>query len=68
MELTNRLDNSLSPAVASYFMATSITHHHLRPIWGEHEVRELRAELADIQRPGVAKCPGRHDGGWITRS
>jgi len=30
-------------------MVTAITHHQFSsPIWGEHEVRKLQAELAEI--------------------
>ncbi|HTR95956.1 MAG TPA: hypothetical protein VMI73_29840 [Trebonia sp.] len=55
MERTDGLDKSFSPADAAVFTATALTHHHVMPIWGEHEVRELRAELADIQRPRVRR-------------
>jgi hypothetical protein len=32
-------------------MLTAITHHEFSsPAWGEHEVRKLRAELAELDR------------------
>ena len=51
MERTDWLDEGLNPADARFLMVTAITHHRVSsPIWGEHAVRKLHAELADIQR------------------
>jgi hypothetical protein len=37
-------------AQARFLMVTAITHHRFSsPIWGEHEVRKLHAELAEIE-------------------
>jgi hypothetical protein len=49
MERTEWLDAGLDPADARFLMMTAITHHQFSsPIWGEHEVRKLHAELAEI--------------------
>ena len=49
MERTEWL--SLKPADARFLMLTAITHHQFSsPIWGEHEVRKLHAELAELDR------------------
>src|SRR5579859_604048 len=54
MERTDWLDARLNPADARFLMVTAITHHRVSsPIWGEHEVRKLHAELAEIQRLAV---------------
>jgi hypothetical protein len=54
MERTDWLDEGFTPADARFLMATSITHHRVSsPNWGEHEVRKLHAELADLQRLGA---------------
>jgi hypothetical protein len=51
MERTDWLDEGFTPADAGFLMATAITHHQVSsPNWGEHEVRKLHAELADLQR------------------
>ena len=50
MERTDWLDDGLSPADARFLMLT-ITHHKFSsPAWGEHEVRKLHAELAELDR------------------
>lgn len=50
MERTDWLDAGLDPAAARFLMMTAITHHRFNaPIWGEHEVRKLQAELAEIE-------------------
>jgi hypothetical protein len=50
MERTDWLDAGLDPAGANFLMVTAITHHRFSsPIWGEHEVRKLHAELAEIE-------------------
>lgn len=49
MEHTDWLDNGLNSADARFLMLTAITHHRFSsPIWGEHEIRKLHAELAEI--------------------
>jgi hypothetical protein len=49
MERTEWLDAGLDPASARFLMVTAITHHQFSsPIWGEHEVRKLHAELAEL--------------------
>ena len=54
MERTDWLDEGLNPADARFLMVTAITHHRVSsPIWGEHAVRKLHAELAEIQRLAV---------------
>jgi hypothetical protein len=54
MERTDWLDQELNPADARFLMVTAITHHQVSsPIWGEHEVRKLHAELQEIQRLAV---------------
>jgi hypothetical protein len=54
MERTDWLDEGLNPADARFLMVTAITHHRVSsPTWGEHEVRKLHAELAEIQRLAV---------------
>jgi hypothetical protein len=49
MERTDWLDEGLDQADARFLMLTAITHHQFSsPIWGEHEVRKLHAELAEF--------------------
>jgi hypothetical protein len=49
MERTDWLDEGLSSADARFLMLTAITHHKFSsPAWGEHEVRKLHAELAEL--------------------
>ncbi len=49
MERTEWL--SLNSADARFLMLTAITHHKFSsPTWGEHEVRKLHAELAELDR------------------
>jgi hypothetical protein len=51
MERTDWLDEGLSPTDARFLMLTAITHHKFSsPAWGEHEVRKLHAELAELDR------------------
>jgi hypothetical protein len=53
MELTDWIDEGLDPARARFLMVTAITHHQFSsPIWGEHEVRKLHDELAEIDLLG----------------
>jgi hypothetical protein len=54
MERTDWLDAGLDPADARFLMLTAITHHRFSAqIWGEHEVRKLHAELAEIDILGT---------------
>jgi hypothetical protein len=67
MERTDWLDEGLDSADARFLMLTAITHHRFgSPIWGEHEVRKLHAELAEIDvlaaRAVVGHCAART--GW----
>ncbi len=49
MEHTDWLEGGFDPVEARFLMVTAITHHRFSsPIWGEHEVRKLHAELAEI--------------------
>jgi hypothetical protein len=49
MEQTDWIHQGFDPAQAQFLMVTAITHHRFSsPIWGEHEVRKLYAELAEI--------------------
>jgi hypothetical protein len=49
MERTEWL--SLNSADARFLMLTAITHHTFSsPTWGEHEVRKLHAELAELDQ------------------
>jgi hypothetical protein len=51
MERADWLDEGLDPAAARFLMMTAITHHEFSsPGWGEHEVRKLHAELAELDR------------------
>ena len=51
MERTDWLDGGLDSAAARFLMMTAITHHEFSsPSWGEHEVRKLHAELAELDR------------------
>jgi hypothetical protein len=51
MERTDWLDEGLTSADARFLMVTAITHHKFSsPAWGEHEVRKLHAELAELDR------------------
>ena len=54
MERTDWRDEGLDPADARFLMLTAITHHEFSsPLWGEHEVRKLHAELAELDRLGA---------------
>jgi hypothetical protein len=65
MERTDWLDEGLNSADARFLMLTAITHHKFSsPAWGEHEVRKLHAELAELDllvtqavAPGPAPAP-----------
>ncbi len=54
MERTDWLDEGMNPAAARFLMLTAITHHRFSsPLWGEHEVRKLHAELAELDWLGA---------------
>jgi isocitrate dehydrogenase kinase/phosphatase len=49
MERADWLDEGFDSAQARFLLVTAITHHRFNsPIWGEHEVRKLHAELVEI--------------------
>jgi len=49
MERTDWLDGGFDSVDARFLMVTAITHHRFSsPMWGEHEVRKLHAELVEI--------------------
>jgi len=49
MEQTDWIHQGFDDAQARFLMVTAITHHRFSsPIWGEHEVRKLYDELAEI--------------------
>jgi hypothetical protein len=49
MERTDWIDAGLDSASARFLMVTAITHHRFSsPVWDEHGVRKLHAELAEI--------------------
>lgn len=59
MERTEWL--SLSSADARFLMLTAITHHTFSsPTWGEHEVRKLHAELAELDRLAAQAVADHH--------
>ena len=50
MEHTDWIHQGFDAAQARFLMVTAITHHRFSsPIWGEHEVRKLHGELAEIE-------------------
>jgi hypothetical protein len=50
MEQTDWIHQGFDAAQARFLMVTAITHHRFSsPIWGEHEVRKLHGELAEIE-------------------
>ncbi len=51
MERADWLDEGFDAPQARFLMVTAITHHQFgSPFWGEGEVRELQAELAEMDR------------------
>ena len=49
MECTDWINAGLDSASARFLMVTAITHHQFSsPVWDEHEIRKLHAELAEI--------------------
>jgi len=50
MERTDWLDGGFDSTESRFLMVTAITHHRFNSaVWGEHEIRKLYAELADIE-------------------
>ncbi len=50
MERADWRSGAFDSAQARFLLVTAITHHRFNsPIWGEHEVRKLHAELAEIE-------------------
>jgi hypothetical protein len=50
MEQTDWIHQGFDAAQARFLMVTAITHHRFSsPAWGEHEVRKLHGELAEIE-------------------
>jgi hypothetical protein len=67
MERTDWIDAGLDPAAARFLMVTAITHHRFSsPVWDEHEVRKLHAELAEIDAL-AALTVADHDAGRSAR-
>lgn len=49
MECADWKNAGLDSASARFLMVTAITHHRFSsPVWDEHEIRKLYAELAEI--------------------
>jgi hypothetical protein len=64
MERADWLDGGFDSVDARFLMVTAITHHRFSSlIWGEHEVRKLHAELAEIDvlatRAVIDHCASR---------
>src|ERR1700677_2107928 len=59
MEQTDWIDQGFDAAQARFLMVTAITHHRFSSrLWGEHEVRKLHSELAEIEaRAAQVKAP-----------
>jgi hypothetical protein len=54
MERTDWLDGGFDSAESRFLMVTAITHHRFNSaVWGEHEIRKLYAELAEIEAAGA---------------
>jgi hypothetical protein len=50
MERASWQDQGLGPSDARFLMLTAIAHHRFNsPIWGQHELRKLNAELAEFE-------------------
>jgi hypothetical protein len=59
MERADWLDHGIGTAEARFLMVTAITHHRFNsPAWGEHEVRKLHDELAEIDSIATAAASG----------
>ena len=50
MERTDWLDGGFNSTESRFLMVTAITHHRFNSaVWGEHEIRKLYDELAEIE-------------------
>ena len=50
MERADWLDGGFDSAESRFLMMTAITHHRFNSaVWGEHEIRKLYDELAEIE-------------------
>jgi hypothetical protein len=59
MERADWLEHGIGTAEARFLMVTAITHHRINsPAWGEHEVRKLHAELAEIDSAAAQAASG----------
>jgi len=59
MERADWLDGAFTPTEARFLMVTAITHHQVSsPSWGEHEVRKLHDELAEIEIAAIRLIAG----------
>jgi hypothetical protein len=64
MERADWLEGGFDSAQARFLMVTAITHHRFSsPAWGEHEVRKLHAELAEIEA-SAAGVPAPRPSRW----
>lgn len=64
MEQTDWIHQGFDAAQARFLMVTAITHHRFSsPVWGEHEVRKLYHELAEIEA-SVAKVGAPRPARW----
>jgi hypothetical protein len=63
MEQTDWIHQGFDVAQSRFLMVTAITHHRFSsPMWGEHEIRKLHGELAEIEASAarvVAPRPAR---------
>ena len=67
MECTDWTNAGLDSASARFLMVTAITHHRFSsPVWDEHEIRKLHAELAEIDAL-AALAVADHDAGKSAR-
>ena len=54
MEHADWIHQGFDAGQARFLMVTAITHHRFSsPTWGEHEVRKLQRELAEIEFAGA---------------
>jgi hypothetical protein len=64
MEQTDWIYQGFDADQARFLMVTAITHHRFSsPIWGEHEVRKLHGELAEIE-VSAARVTAPRRGRW----
>src|SRR5580658_9696143 len=64
MEQPDWIRQGFDAAQARFLMVTAITHHRFSsPVWGQHEVRKLHDELAEIEA-SVAKVEAPRPARW----